>query len=84
MTMPRPRICLYGGSAYMVRISILRICLYGERFLNGEVYLYDEHAAGAGIHGLISYLVCAWVFLDMFRIYTCPSDVFVIGGVNRI
>ena len=29
--------------------------------------LYDEHDTGTGIHALISCLVCAWVFLDMFR-----------------
>ena len=29
--------------------------------------LYDEHDTGTGIHALILFLVCAWVFLDMLR-----------------
>ena len=28
---------------------------------------YDEHDTDTGIHVLIHILVCAWVFLDMFR-----------------
>ena len=46
--------------------------------------LYDIHDAGMGIHGLISYLVCVWVFFDIFRSNACPLDVFVIGGLNII
>ena len=85
----------------MVRMTIPKTCLYGERCLDGEcaytmkvpirwkvtkrqMYLYDEHDVGAGIHVLISHLVCAWVFLDMFRSNACPLDVFVIGGSNSI
>ena len=84
LRMPIPKICLYGE-----KCQNGEVCLYGEDAYTIEKdyladVLYNRHDAGTGIHVLISYLVCAWVFLDMFRNYTCPLDVFVISDLNRI